>query len=121
MGSAAAYQLAKRGNKVLGIDRFTPPHAHGSTHGDTRITRLGIGEGPQYTPLAIRSHEIWREVERETGAALLTSNGGLIISSRAPRAVTHVENFFDNTLAAYQAAVAAALKNGPAPNPSSRG
>jgi sarcosine oxidase len=50
--------------------------------------------------LAIRSHEIWREVERETGATLLTSNGGLIISSRAPRAVTHVENFFDNTLAA---------------------
>jgi sarcosine oxidase len=99
-GSAAAYQLAKKGNKVLGIDRFTPPHAHGSTHGDTRITRLGIGEGAQYTPLAIRSHEIWREVERETGATLLTSNGGLIISSRAPRAVTHVENFFDNTLAA---------------------
>jgi sarcosine oxidase len=100
VGSAAAYQLAKRGNKVLGIDRFTPPHAHGSTHGDTRITRLAIGEGAQYTPLAIRSHEIWREVERETGATLLTTNGGLIISSRAPRAVTHVENFFENTLAA---------------------
>src|SRR5882724_10813242 len=100
MGSAAVYQLAKRGNKVLGIDRFTPPHAHGSTHGDTRITRLAIGEGAQYTPLAIRSHEIWREVERETGATLLTCNGGLIISSRAPRAVTHVEDFFDNTLAA---------------------
>ena len=100
MGSSAVYQLAKRGNKVLGIDRFSPPHAHGSTHGDTRITRLAIGEGAQYTPLAIRSHEIWREVERETGATLLTTNGGLIISSRAPRAVTHVENFFANTLAA---------------------
>jgi sarcosine oxidase len=100
MGSAAVYQLAKRGNKVLGIDRFTPPHAHGSTHGDTRITRLAIGEGAQYTPLAIRSHVIWREVERETGTTLLTTVGGLIISSGATRAVTHVEDFFANTLAA---------------------
>ena len=100
MGSAAVYQLAKKGNKVLGIDQFAPPHAYGSTHGDTRITRLAIGEGAHYTPLAIRSHEIWREVERETGATLLTANGGLIISSRAPRAFTHVEGFFANTLAA---------------------
>jgi sarcosine oxidase len=100
MGSAAAYQLARKGNKVLGIDQFKPPHVRGSTHGDTRITRLGIGEGEQYTPLAIRSHEIWRAVERETGTTLLTTNGGLIISSRAPRAVTHVEDFFANTMAA---------------------
>src|ERR1700712_1577922 len=81
MGSAAAYQLAKRGAKVLGLDRFAPPHAMGSSHGDTRITRLAIGEGAHYTPLALRSHEIWREIEAETGADLLTVTGGLIISS----------------------------------------
>ncbi len=42
MGSAATYQLAKRGNRVLGIDQFSPPHTFGSTHGDTRVTRLAM-------------------------------------------------------------------------------
>jgi sarcosine oxidase len=85
---------------VLGIDQFSPPHAFGSSHGDTRITRLAIGEGEQYTPLAIRSHEIWREIEGETGMDLLTTTGGLIISSAGPRATCHVPGFFENTLAA---------------------
>ena len=58
MGSATAYQLARRGNGILGIDQFSPPHALGSSHGDTRITRLAIGEGEQYTPLALRSHQL---------------------------------------------------------------
>jgi len=102
MGSAAAYQLARKGNRVLGLDRFSPPHSHGSTHGDTRITRLGIGEGPQYTPLAMRSHEIWRELERETGRTLLTTNGGLVLSSKTKTSRSHVENFFANTVAAAQ-------------------
>jgi sarcosine oxidase len=100
MGSAAVYHLAKKGARVLGLDRFSPPHAFGSSHGDTRITRLAIGEGEQYTPLALRSHELWRELEKETGEALLTTSGGLIISSRAKTSRTHVENFFQNTLAA---------------------
>lgn len=100
MGSATAYQLAKKGNKVLGIDQFAPPHIYGSTHGDTRITRLAIGEGDHYTPLAIRSHELWREIEKETGADLLTTNGGLIISSGAKTAINHVANFFENTVEA---------------------
>jgi sarcosine oxidase len=100
MGSAAVYHLARRGKRVLGIDRFSPPHALGSSHGDTRITRLAIGEGAQYTPLAMRSHELWRELERESGASLLTTCGGLIISSAAKSSITHVEGFFANTVAA---------------------
>ncbi len=100
VGSAAAYQLARRGNRVLGIDRFDPPHAFGSTHGDTRITRLAIGEGAQYTPLAMRSHELWREIEQETGRTLFTACGGLVISSAAKTSTVHIENFFANTLAA---------------------
>ena len=100
MGSAALYHLAKKGVRALGLDRFSPPHPFGSTHGDTRVTRLAIGEGEQYTPLALRSHELWRELERETGKTLLTTNGGLIISSSARTSRTHVENFFQNTLAA---------------------
>lgn len=79
MGAAALYQLAKRGIKAVGIDRFSPPHDQGSTHGETRITRQAIGEGGFYVPLALRSHEIWRELEAETGERLLTQNGCLII------------------------------------------
>jgi len=100
MGSAALYQLATRKISALGIDRYSPPHAEGSSHGDTRITRLAIGEGAQYTPLAMRSHEIWRDLEAETGRTLLTTNGALIISSAAKTSVTHVATFFENTLAA---------------------
>jgi sarcosine oxidase len=100
MGSAAVCQLARRGESVIGIDQFSPPHALGSTHGDTRITRLAIGEGEHYTPLALRSHQLWRELERETGAELMANCGGLVISSSAKTSQTHVERFFDNTVAA---------------------
>jgi sarcosine oxidase len=100
VGAASAYQAAKRGAKVLGIDRFAPPHAFGSSHGDSRITRFAIGEGEHYTPIVRRSHQIWREIEAKTGEELLVVTGGLVISSSARRATTHVENFFDNTLAA---------------------
>lgn len=100
MGSAALYHLARRGVRALGIDRFSPPHAFGSSHGDTRITRLAIGEGAHYTPLALRSHELWRELETETGEELLIACGGLVLSSGSATSHTHVESFFDNTLAA---------------------
>ena len=103
MGSAALYQLAKRGVRVLGIDRFSPPHEQGSSHGDTRITRLAIGEGAHYTPLVKRSHEIWRDIEREAGADLLTQCGELIISSGNRKSSIHVEGFFQNTVAAARA------------------
>ncbi len=100
MGSAATFQLAKRGRNVLGIDQFAPPHAFGSSHGETRITRLAIGEGEHYTPLVLRSHELWREIEKESGADLLTVTGGLVISSIARTAMLHVDQFFSNTVAA---------------------
>jgi len=98
VGSAALRELARRGVRVLGIDRFSPPHALGSSHGETRITRLAIGEGAHYTPLAMRSHAIWRELERETGADLLTQCGGLIVSGENKSSFTHVEGFFRNTV-----------------------
>ncbi len=79
MGSAACFQLAARGVSVIGIDRYEPPHPYGSTHGETRITRLAIGEGPEYVPLVRRSHELWRELERQTRTPLLTQSGGLIL------------------------------------------
>ena len=100
MGSAVAYQLSKRTHKVLGIDRFCPPHSFGSTHGDTRLIRQAIGEGPDYTLLSLRSYDLWREIENESGSSLLNLTGGLIISSSTRSASNHVPNFFTNTLAA---------------------
>jgi sarcosine oxidase len=82
MGSAVAFRLAERGLRVIGVDRFRPPHKHGSSHGETRITRLAIGEGADYVPLVTRSHELWREIERKTETRLLQQTGGLVIGRR---------------------------------------
>lgn len=105
MGAAATYQLARRGARVLGIDRYSPPHEFGSTHGDTRITRIACGEGPEYSAFAMRSHEIWRELEAETGLDLLTQNGFLAISGAGDRSANHgVAKFLDATAAAARSA-----------------
>lgn len=100
MGSATTYNIAKRGQRVLGIDQFSPPHTKGSSHGDTRITRLAIGEGDQYTPLALRSHEIWRSIEQETRKDLLTVTGGLIVGDMSGNQQSHGNsNFLSQTIA----------------------
>jgi sarcosine oxidase len=80
MGSAACFQLAARGVSVIGIDQYAPPHPWGSTHGDTRITRVAIGEGRQYVPLVRRSHALWREIEQQTSTQLLTQPGVVILA-----------------------------------------
>ena len=105
VGSAAVYQLRKRGAAVLGIDRFKPPHEFGSTHGESRITRIACGEGLEYSAFALRSHEVWRELERETGTRLLTQNGLVVISGEGRRALQHDKpNFFEITVDAAKAA-----------------
>lgn len=85
MGSAIAHRLAAGGAEVIGLDAFSPPHPYGSTHGETRITRLAIGEGPEYVPLVHRSHVLWRELEELSGETLFTQTGGLIIAERGNR------------------------------------
>jgi len=102
MGAATVYQLARRGITVLGIDRFSPPHHLGSSHGDTRITRKAIGEGGEYTPISLRSYEIFADLERQSGRSLLTMTGGLVISSNATSNFNHVANFFNNTVGVAQ-------------------
>ncbi len=104
MGSAASYQLAKRGAKVLGLDRYAPPHRFGSTHGETRITRIACGEGLEYTPLALRSNELWREIERETGTSLLVQNGFASIAGKKRAAKAGNAEFLEVTIAAAKAA-----------------
>lgn len=78
-GSAVLLQLARRGVRAVGLDRYAPPHSWGSSHGETRISRFLVGEGAAYLPLVRRSHEIWRSLEAETGETLLTLTGGLLI------------------------------------------
>lgn len=79
MGSSAAYQLAKRGARVLGIEQFTPAHELGSSGGLTRIIRLAYFEHPDYVPLLRRAWELWPEIERESGRSLLLATGGVYI------------------------------------------
>lgn len=92
MGSAACFQLAARGVDVIGIDQYTPPHPWGSTHGDTRVTRLALGEGREYVPLVRRSHVLWREIEQATETELMTQCG-IVILARPP------SEFLDETRA----------------------
>jgi sarcosine oxidase len=79
MGALTAWQLASRGATVIGIDRFAPGHDRGSSHGDTRIFRTAYFESPDYVPLLQRAIVLWRQLERETGADLLTLTGGLAV------------------------------------------
>ena len=79
MGSATAYQLARRGMRVLGLDRFTPPHAFGSSHGETRIIREAYFEHPVYVPMVQRAYELWRDLEKESDTTLLRETGGVMI------------------------------------------
>jgi sarcosine oxidase len=79
MGSAAARELARRGLRVLGLDRYAPPHAHGSTHGRTRIIREAYFEDPAYVPLVQRAGRLWQELEHEVGERLFVRTGGLMI------------------------------------------
>jgi sarcosine oxidase len=75
MGSAALHQLARRGRRVLGIERFTPGHDRGSSHGQTRIIRLGYFEHPSYVPLLRRAYALWRELEQRCDRQFLHITG----------------------------------------------
>ncbi|MEO9237970.1 MAG: FAD-dependent oxidoreductase, partial [Jatrophihabitantaceae bacterium] len=79
MGSAAAYQLARRGQRVLGIEQFTPAHSFGSSHGGSRIVRKAYFEKPDYVPLLVRSYQLWDELSASYGEQLFNRCGALMI------------------------------------------
>jgi sarcosine oxidase len=87
MGSAAAYRLAERGPRVLGLDRFGPAHRRGSSHGGSRITRQAYVEDPAYVPLLLRAYELWPRIERGSGRSILSLTGGLMIGRPHSRTV----------------------------------
>jgi len=88
MGSAAVLHLARRGQRVLGLERFAPGHENGSSHGATRMIRLGYFEHPSYVPLLRRTYALWRELETAaaerilhiTGIAEMGPPGGVLVS-----------------------------------------
>lgn len=75
MGASALSSLARSGARVLGLDQFAPPHDKGSSHGETRLLRVAYAEGSAYVPMAQRSVELWRALERRTGESLFTQSG----------------------------------------------
>jgi sarcosine oxidase len=88
MGSATAYQLAGRGKRVLGLEKFSPAHDRGSSHGRSRIIRQAYFEDPAYVPLLLRAYELWEQLERETDQELMTLTGGLMIGRREDELVS---------------------------------
>ena len=88
MGAAAAWRLAARGAQVVCFDRHSPPHAYGSSHGESRITRTAYFEGPWYVPLLQETFPLWRELESASGAELLTLTGALMVGPPTTEAVT---------------------------------
>ncbi|MBT3556202.1 MAG: N-methyl-L-tryptophan oxidase [Rhodospirillales bacterium] len=82
MGGSAAFNCAKRGVKVLGLDANHPNHILGSSHGATRAIRETYFESPEYVPLSQRSAELWRELEEESGQSLLTTNGAIYVAPK---------------------------------------
>ena len=77
MGSATVYELASRGLRVLGLERFDIPNDFGSSHGVNRIIRLAYFEDPSYVPLLRRAYERWRELEAAGGEKLLHVTGSV--------------------------------------------
>ena len=95
MGSATVYELASRGMRVMGLERFSIPNDSGSSHGVNRIIRMAYFEEPSYVPLLRRSYQRWRELEEVSGEKLLhitgsvdTSHGGRQNLCRLPAVVS---------------------------------
>ena len=89
-GSAALYHLAQRGLKVLGLDRFAPPHDRGSSHGETRIIRQAYYEHADYVPMLLRAYEHWNALEAKTGEHLFYRTGLLQLGPADGRVIPNV-------------------------------
>ncbi|MEU0677529.1 N-methyl-L-tryptophan oxidase [Streptomyces sp. NPDC006172] len=86
-GASALWQLARRGLRVIGVDRYGPANINGSSHGESRMFRTACLEHPGLVPLAQRSRELWQQLERESGARLLEPTGAMLIGPEDGRVV----------------------------------
>lgn len=98
MGSATVLELARKGKKVLGVDRWAPPHANGSSHGKVRLTRQAYYEHPLYVPLARLARDKFDRMQVQfpdaplvvqTGAIMLGDPDSEIIQGTLTSARTH--------------------------------
>ena len=87
-GSSVLYHLSKSNKKICGIDRFTPPHSFGSSHGQTRIIRQAYHESPMYVPLVKEAYNLWYELEKNSGEKLLLKTGGIMLGDENASVVT---------------------------------
>ena len=95
MGAATCRSLAARGVQVLGLERFSIPHEMGSSHGESRIFRIGYYEHPNYVPLLQEARKQWLQLEDESGKTLFHQIGGLWIG---PRESTLIAGTLDSAL-----------------------
>jgi sarcosine oxidase len=79
MGSSAAYHLAARGHRVLGLEKFGPAHDQGSSHGGSRVTRQSYFESPEYVPLLLRAYELFEKLAQDTGREVIKLTGGVMV------------------------------------------
>lgn len=97
VGSAAAFHLASRGVRVLGLERFTAAHDCGSSHGHTRVIRKAYYEHTDYVPLLREAYRLWHDLEQRSGKKLFHETGllqvgpasGEVISGVLKSAETH--------------------------------
>ncbi len=80
MGAATLYHPAKRGQRVLGLERFQLGHTRGSSHGETRAIRKSYFEGAHYVPLVLRAYDLWDALSIEAGQHLIHRTGTLEMS-----------------------------------------
>ncbi|MGE0787575.1 MAG: N-methyl-L-tryptophan oxidase [Sandaracinaceae bacterium] len=90
MGASALASLAEAGARVIGLDRFTPPHDRGSSHGETRVTRKAYFEDARYVPLLERCFVRYRELEARVGRPLFEPTRGLFVGPTGHEAVDAV-------------------------------
>lgn len=76
LGSATAWQLARRGVDVVLLEQFAFGHGNGASHDTSRILRRSY-HTPGYVRLAGEAYADWALVERESDERLVTTTGGL--------------------------------------------
>lgn len=91
MGLSSAYELSERGERVLGLEQFSPLHEQGSSHGESRIIRRAYFEHQDYIPLLNRAYELWRDLEKKSGRSIF-EQVGLIICADSKESVLYQES-----------------------------
>jgi sarcosine oxidase len=76
LGAATLQQLARRGRKVLGLERFEIGHRRGASHDTSRILRHSY-HTPAYVRLTEEAYDDWARLEEWSGETLVTVVGGL--------------------------------------------